>query len=231
MPPRPILKKVRLIPYTGGYSTGNLGTNEIVYASGKFIIGAPGNRNYALNHSSFHAIQKFTSSGTWVKPSQGSLAIVIIVGGGGGGTNATQSVIGRGGGAGGITFFMVPLSILGATESVTVGSGGLRELNEGAGASNGGTSTFSTWMAFGGGAGQVSQTALDQINTTTASRGNIRQASLDLGGINRITSSTGIYTAILSLADTVVSSGGNGGASAGAGGTNGSDGYVLILTV
>lgn len=89
-------------------------------------------------------IQTFTSSGTWTKPSAGSVAHVQCWGGGGGG----YSGAGGGGGGGGFNEAWLPTAGLAATISVTIGSGGT------AGGGNGGTSTFgSSLSAYGGGGG------------------------------------------------------------------------------
>jgi hypothetical protein len=238
MPPRQILKKVTLLPYTENYGTGNLATNEIIYASGKFIIGAPGSRNYALNHSSFSAVQRFDSSGTWVKPSQGTLAFVIISGAGGGGTCGNSSLAGCGGGAGGITAFIIPLSLLSNTVSVTVGSPGMPTApGSSSSASSGGSSSFGSYAAAGGqGAPPAGSAtgATSGINSTTASRGNTRLAGINsgtipgLGGINEMASSIGAPQS-----DGITASGGNGGSggSLDSTGTTGGRGSVLIMTI
>ena len=88
-------------------------------------------------------VQTFTSSGTWTKPSTGTIANVYMWGGGGGGGG--NSNFNGGGGGGGYAEYNIPLSDLGSTVSVTVGGGG--------GVNNdGGTSQFgSTNYAAGGG--------------------------------------------------------------------------------
>lgn len=91
--------------------------------------------------------QQFTTTGTWTKPSVPTNAITFMevwAPGAGGGANAT----GGAGGGGGYNYKILPTSMLGATETVTVPAGG-------AISTSGGTTTFGSWLsAFGGGAGQ-----------------------------------------------------------------------------
>ena len=79
-------------------------------------------------------IQEFTTVGssTWTKPTGAKLVYILAFGGGGGGgsgrrrgaTTATAAFGGGGGGAGGRVEFWIPAVALGATETVTIGSGG-----------------------------------------------------------------------------------------------------------
>ena len=90
--------------------------------------------------------QEFTTSGTWTKPSTGNIANVYMWGGGGGG--GCNSNFNGGGGGGGYAEYQIPLSELGSTVTVTIGTGG--GVNQ-----NGGTTTFgsSAYQAGGGNAG------------------------------------------------------------------------------
>ncbi|WP_088347776.1 hypothetical protein [Rhodomicrobium sp. R_RK_3] len=82
--------------------------------------------------------QVFTSSNTWSKPSEGTIALIEAWGGGGGGA------IGAGGGGGAYVRRIMPLSALAGTVSVTVGAGG--------NSSDGGNSSFGSHVTAYGGA-------------------------------------------------------------------------------
>ena len=104
----------------------------------------------------------FTSSGTWTKATLNPLFVeVIVVGGGGGSTGIpattafNDSAFGACGGGAGAAIKTIDASLLGATETVTVGLGG------GAGAFNnnssaGGTSSFGAFCSANGGGGTTS---------------------------------------------------------------------------
>lgn len=103
----------------------------------------------------------FNGSGTWTKATQGNTGTVAFIeawgGGGAGGARATVSAGGGGGGSYNSRF--VPVSLLGATETVTVGAGGVGAGGSSIGAS-GATSTFGAWLsAPGGGGGNIDSSA------------------------------------------------------------------------
>ena len=166
-------------------------------------------------------VQTFTSSGTWTKPSTGTVANVYMWGGGGGGGG--NSNMNGGGGGGGYAEYNIPLTDLGNTVSVTVGSGGAVN-------SNGGTSKFgnNTYQAGGGNAGH------NGTNTDTSGYGGNGGSPRGTGtGGNRgfyTSSSTDDGTSVYSNTSPESTenghSGGGGGSAAGGGISNGGSAYM-----
>lgn len=113
-------------------------------------------------------IQSFSNSGTWNKPSGAKVVHVIVkagAGGGGSGAKASANPGGGGGGGGGhVTTITLDASLVGATESVTVGAGGTggagQTSNDSAGnnGNDGGNSSFGSWiLAYAGKGGIAGQ--------------------------------------------------------------------------
>src|SRR3990167_448738 len=110
------------------------------------------------------SFERFTASGTWTKPTAATGVYVEAFGAGGGGGGGRGGAAGTarngggGGGGGGRAFFILPASVLAATETVTIGAGGTEGNggSSGAGADGtaGGNSTFGSFLTgYGGGFG------------------------------------------------------------------------------
>ncbi len=91
-------------------------------------------------------IQEFTGSGTWSKPSKGSIAIVEIWGGGGGGAKTDGGAYTCGGAGGGFVCRKFNIADMASSETVVIGAGGNGSSIGGVGGNStaGGQSTFGT---------------------------------------------------------------------------------------
>lgn len=100
--------------------------------------------------------QVFTASGTWTKPTNAKSVFVQVQGGGGAGggsatTGAGESSMGSGGGGGAYGDGIFDAAALGATVTVTIGSGGTTV--SGGDGNNGNTSSFGSHITASGGSG------------------------------------------------------------------------------
>jgi hypothetical protein len=116
---------------------GDFGT---VSATNKYLT-----ETFLTNRQKFEV---FTSNDTWTKPTNAKIVEVWCIGGGGGGGNGGNGSEdasgaggggGGGGGAGGVSTFTFNASILGATETITIGAAGIAS-------GNGGTTSFGSWL-------------------------------------------------------------------------------------
>jgi hypothetical protein len=177
-------------------------------------------------------LQVFTSSGTYTKPAGCSRVVVIAIGGGGGGGSGRRGAAGvtraggSGGAGGGWAYDALPASVVGSTETVTVGAGGTggaapgSDNSNGAVGTSGGASTFGSLVRASGGANGRGGTT-----TATTAAGSGAQ-----GGGSGGTGTNGVG----STGDPGITGGAGGGGGGGvtsgnnhdAGGTGGSSGYI-----
>jgi len=148
-------------------------------------------------------VQTFTSSGTWNKPSSGTLCIIHLIGGGGGGGRLTSGFGGGGGGATG-TYKAILMSDMPSSASVTIGAGGSGSTNDQVAGTNGGSTSIGTIFTSVGGAGGLSYNGTTLVYPVTPSLTSTEiannQSNLVYGG-----------------EDGQGGSGGNGGSTTGAG--------------
>lgn len=109
-----------------------------------------------------HNYEAFTINGTWTKPVGISADTPVIIecwGGGGGGVRDATAANARGGGGGAYSCRFMRMGDLGATETVTVGVGGVG--GSGTAPTVGGNTTFGVHVtAYGGGPGAAQATPL-----------------------------------------------------------------------
>lgn len=124
--------------------------------------------------------QVFDASGTWTKPSSGTVALIECWGGGGSGGRGSTS--GGGGGGGGYSYLLTPLSNLTATVTVTVGAGGASRTGSNQSGASGGNTTFGSYLTGYGGAGGASNQNPGGGGGGPASAGSGGTAGLPNGG-------------------------------------------------
>lgn len=131
-------------------ATGDILANQVVYVeydgTNFQLMSIPSVATPVIN------IYTSTGANTWTKPSGLKYVIVEVMGAGGGGGGENTTGAASGGGGGGYSKKIIPAATLGATETATVGSGGLGGVGDNDGVA-GGTSTFGAHATGNGGAG------------------------------------------------------------------------------
>lgn len=172
----------------------------------------------ALNMTGFTAnVQQFDTAGanTWTKPTGPfSMALVRAWGGGGSGGRGSLDLGGGGGGGGVYIERLYALSSLGATETMTIGAGGVTRSIAGQPGQEGGTTTFSSGAnlltAYGGRGGT------SVLGDNNGGRGG---SVISAGGTDGSAGGTGTQNAPGTAGSFGIYSGGGGG-----GGDPGGDG-------
>jgi hypothetical protein len=136
-----------------------------------------GGGNWEACPGSAPTSQVFTTGGTWNKPAGLAYVKITVIGGGGGGggvdgQGAGTFAGGGGGGAGATSVGYFSAGTLGASETVTIGSGGAGGVGSGGNnGSTGGASSFGTHVTANGGVGGVGRNAATNTNFSTGGTG------------------------------------------------------------
>ncbi len=135
----------------GNYAQENADTGTD-FEDGKVSLAGESNGSSAtggaITYSGGYTIHTFTSSGTLLVSSGGTIEYLVVAGGGGGGSD-NGSTGGGGGGAGGV--LTGSTSVTSGNKTVTVGQGGTATYTGQGG--SGGNSVFDSLTATGGGGG------------------------------------------------------------------------------
>lgn len=181
------------------------------------------------------AVEVFTSSGTFTKPTGVSKVFVECVGGGGGGGAAQtgQSYYASGGGGGG---YCAELCTVTGNVTVTIGAAGSGGASSSANGTAGGNTTFGSFFTAGGGgagtgAGGASVETGGAGGTATGGDINIvgQKGCSDSGGSSMLGHGTnGTPTSTNGYNATGYGGGGGGGRGSGYAGGNGTAGICIV---
>lgn len=134
----------------------------------------------------FRTVQTFTASGTWTAPAGLKRVKVTVIGPGGAGggaaaTTAGQLSAGGGGGAGGCAVKMISAAAAGASQTVTVGTGGAG-VSGGSGNNGSGSSSFGALVTAGAGTGGTNSLAANTVGVAINGSAGGTGASGDING-------------------------------------------------
>jgi hypothetical protein len=134
---------------------GGLGRAVTLAVNSKGLVSSITDTPLIMSQTTFN----YTGSAqTWNKPAFGTMALIELWGAGASGAKHNSS--GGGGGGGRYVARIVPLSSLGATETVNIGAGGAAQTVSNTAGNAGGSTTFGTAAtlitAYGGGPGLLS---------------------------------------------------------------------------
>ena len=204
---------IEVTPIAVGYNDAvklpTVGEKAALAGGGAF--GTPSGSNKFLTQdylTSLPNVQEFSTTGTWTKPAAGTYAIVDVIGSGGSGgavKDNTDFGVASGGSGGAYRQFIIKLSNLSATETVTIGTGGAS------------VSASSDNQALGGNAGSVSWFK----DTSLSANGGLAGASLSSGSpISRSAIAGGTAATILIFEGGGASGGASNNPAAGGGGVS-----------
>jgi len=196
----------------------------------------------ALGGMSGINIQRFDVSGTYTPTASYRFAFCIVVGGGGGGAGCLSTQRASPGGGGATTIGILNLSGL-ASQTVTIGAGGLG--SAAGNGTNGGTTSIGTLITAAGGSGGQSGTGTSLVGVSgSTGTGGLVLVAPDAGLISNITTGNDLWIAGSSpffmghsngAAALDIPGRGQGGtachysASGSKAGRNGGAGYVIIM--